>query len=627
MPFSRADAIETLDEGFQVIGFDWRYLYLNEAAARQGKRDRKELVGRTLMECYPGIETTDLFRDIKKCLEERVLVSRDNEFTYPDGTAAWFALRIHPVVEGALILSVDLSDSRRAAIEEYQTAALFRGLLHHTLDGVVVTDTRSNVTLVNNQLAHLLGYTHDEMKGMSMLDVLPKEDHDTINERLDLRRKGVAGRFDQRYLHKDGGEIWASVSASPLFNSDGSFYGSLGIITDITAQRRSEAAIARYEEQLRQAQKMEAIGRLAGGVAHDFNNVLSVILSYATMLEQSLHASPDLSGDVKEIRLAALRAADLVAQLLAFSRQQVTQPKVLDVNAMISGMKPMLSRLVGENIELLVEQGPMLGKVKIDPGQLEQVVMNLVINARDAITGHGKIQVETANVDLDEQYVRSHHGAKAGPHVMIAVSDNGAGMEASVKEKIFDPFFTTKALGKGTGLGLSTVFGIVTQAGGNIWLYSEPGKGATFKVYLQRCDEVPASAAGAPKSSALERGSETVLLVEDEPQLRAVTRLILLRHGYHVIAASDGVEALELAKAFRGKIDLVLTDVVMPRMGGAELADKAWAIWPDLKVLFMSGYTENAIVHNHVLDEGIEFLPKPITPDLLLKKLREVLDK
>ena len=399
-----------------------------------------------------------------------------------------------------------------------------------------------------------------------------------------------------------------------------------GVIMDVTERVRLEEALHAAEDQLRQSQKMEAIGRLAGGIAHDFNNLLSVVLSYSDMLLSAGVVSEPHAGDLREIHGAAGRAANLTKALLAFSRQQVLEPAVLDLNDVVHRMDKMLRRVIGEDIELRWTADPALGRVRVDPGQIEQVLMNLAVNARDAMPAGGKLTLETANVDLDESYASVHGSVTPGPHVMLAVTDTGAGMSKEVQAKIFEPFFTTKGIGKGTGLGLSTVFGIVRQSGGHIWVYSEPGQGTTFKIYFPRTDqspEVKARVAGAP---ATLRGSETLLLVEDDEQLRLVSRTILAKNGYQVLAAASPADALDRCERESGHIHLMITDVVMPGMNGLQLATQAAKSRPEMKVLYVSGYTNNTIVHHGVLDEGVAFLQKPITPEALLRKVREILD-
>jgi nitrogen-specific signal transduction histidine kinase/CheY-like chemotaxis protein len=388
--------------------------------------------------------------------------------------------------------------------------------------------------------------------------------------------------------------------------------------------REANDALRRSEEQLRQAQKLEAVGRLTGGIAHDFNNLLSVILSSSDLASADLSPDSPAQADLAEIRHAARRAADLTRQLLAFSRQQVLEPRNLDLNEVLFNLQKLLARVLGEDIELRMRLSPRLGTVKADPGQIEQVVMNLVVNARDAMPRGGMLTVETSNVYLDEAYARVHLEVEPGRYVLLAVSDTGVGMDKETQARAFDPFFTTKEQGKGTGLGLATVFGIVKQSGGNIWLYSEPAGGATFKIYLPRVQEAAETLSAIPVRRDA-RGTETILLAEDEPQVRAIARTILEKAGYRVLEATTPADALAISDQ-TDLIDLLLTDVIMPKISGRELAERITKRRPSLKTLFMSGYTDDAVVLHGVLEAGVFFLQKPFTPDSLARKVRDVLD-
>nr|MDQ3820698.1 ATP-binding protein [Acidobacteriota bacterium] len=376
---------------------------------------------------------------------------------------------------------------------------------------------------------------------------------------------------------------------------------------------------------LRQSQKLEAIGRLAGGVAHDFNNLLTVITGYSELIERRIKQEDPLHHKIEEIRKAAARASSLTRQLLAFSRKQILQPVVLDLTATVANMDRMLQRLIGEDIQLVTMLDPKLKRVKADPGQIEQVIMNLVVNSRDAMPSGGKLTIETKNVYLDAAYASRHIAVKPGYFVMLAVSDTGTGMNAETQARIFEPFFTTKEQGKGTGLGLSTVYGIVKQSGGNIWVYSEPEHGTTFKVYLPVVEEEGETVEPGIAAPEITQGTETILLVEDEEAVRVLLQDILEAEGYTVMVANSGGEALQVCAQHEGQIHLLMTDVVMPLMSGRQLVERLTERCAHVKVLYMSGYTDDAIVRHGVLEPGVAFLQKPFTPDAVLRKVREVL--
>jgi signal transduction histidine kinase/CheY-like chemotaxis protein len=440
-----------------------------------------------------------------------------------------------------------------------------------------------------------------------------------------LEEQSFVQGFESEVYRKDRSSFWVSERVRAVRDKDGTLLYYEGTIEDITERNRTEEALRESEERLRQSQKMEGIGQLAGGMAHDFNNILTAITGYSDLTLRKLPEDNPLRHNVEQIKKAGERAASLTRQLLAFSRKQILQPKVLNLNAVVPDMDKMLRRLISEDIDLLMVLDPALGSVKADPSQIEQVILNLFVNARDAMPKGGKLTIETSNVYLSEEYSRQYVSVRSGHHVMLAVSDNGCGIEEATKKRIFEPFFTTKGTGKGTGLGLSTVYGIVKQSEGSIWVYSEVGKGTTFKVYLPRCDEVVEEHKQTAPYIQLSREGEMVLLVEDEEMVRGMARQVLEMNGYHVLEASHGKEALRICEQHKGRIDLMVTDVVMPQMGGQELAECLASSRPETRVLFVSGYTDDAIVHHGVLNEGVNFLQKPFTPDALAHKVREVL--
>ena len=406
---------------------------------------------------------------------------------------------------------------------------------------------------------------------------------------------------------------------APLTSSNGEIIGCIGMAVDVTERKA-------LEMQMRHAQKMEAVGRLAGGIAHDFNNLLTVITGYSDLTLLRLDPNDPLRNNLDEVNKACERAAGLTRHLLAFSRKQVLKPKVLNLNSTISEMNRMMPPLIGEDIELVIELSPDLGQVKADSGQIEQIIANLAVNAKDAMPFGGELAIRTSNIVLDEEIARRYESVQSGPYVLLTVSDTGHGMSPETMRRVFEPFFTTKEVGKGTGLGLSTVYGIVKQSGGYVSVDSEVGRGTTFKIYLPQIDEKVSEIETRPTHSALLLGKETVLLVEDDNQVRSIAAMALEMSGYDVLVAANGEEALPLCERYNSKIDLLLTDVVMPRMSGQELSSRLLKLRPDTRVLYMSGYSENAIIHHGVMEEGTDFIEKPFSPETLTRKIREVLD-
>ncbi len=604
------------------------YLGCNRSFAHDaGLDDPALIVGKTDFELAWKATAHLYVADDRLVMESNTAkVDIEEPMTFTDERTIWLRTSKFPLhdesgaVAGVLGTYEDITGRKQAEEALTRSELLFRSLIENALDLIAVVASDGAIRYVSPSVERILGYDPARVGDLNVFDLIHPDD--LAEGKENLRRALETGtRFEQvglRVRRSDGSWRTLSMMGKPSPPD----VGTCGLI--INARDVTEGRA--LEEQLRQSQKMEAVGRLAGGIAHDFNNLLTAILGYAEIAAGRLKPEDPSWLDLSEIVKAAQRAADLTRQLLAFSRKQVLELRVIDLNRVVTTTHKMLRRLIGEDVELVLSLKKRLGSVKADTGQIEQVLLNLAVNSRDAMPKGGTLTIETSEIELAESYSTLHFDVPPGPYVVLAVSDTGTGMDAKTLSHVFEPFFTTKEAGKGTGLGLSTVYGVVKQSGGHVTAYSEPGVGTTFKIYLPRVEDAPETDHGSSAPAALAGGTETILVVEDEEAVRRLACRALEAQGYTVLSAAGAREAIRLCEEHAGKIHLMLTDVVMPGVSGRDLARSAAAIRPSLRVLFMSGYTDDAIVHHGVLDAGTPFLQKPFTPRSLAQKVRWVLD-
>jgi two-component system, cell cycle sensor histidine kinase and response regulator CckA len=602
---------------------DGHIMDLNEASARIGGYTREELIG-----TFPAKQM------LQPCPEQQNEVleklNRDGKVHNQEMSFIGKTGKIHKVLFSGnpitfnnepclLSISIDITDRENDAEVIKKSERYLYQIINRIGDPIFVKDREHNLVLLNDALCAFIGMPRDQLIGQSGMPIENKE----VAEHLWKMEEEVfiTGReslSEDNVIDRQGNTHIVLTKKSPLTAKNGE-QQIVGIIHDITEYKLLEA-------QLLQSQKMEAIGVLAGGVAHDFNNLLNIINGYSELALEELDPDNPIRKSIEPIRDAGQRAATLTSQLLAFGRKQILQPEILDLNAVIENMSSMLRRMIGENIDFISKTQPDLGKINADPGKIQQIILNLVVNARDAMPGGGKLVIETANVDFKKDILLKNSMLKPGHYVMMAIGDNGIGMDARTKARIFEPFFTTKSKGKGTGLGLSIVYGIVNQSNGFIQVTGEPGAGATFSIYFPKIEGGDVRVPPEITTVAEKGGSETILIAEDEDAVRSLVRLILRDRGYHVLDATDGLDALRIAQDYAGKIDLIVTDVVMPGMSGHTLVVRLRATRPDIRALYVSGYTDDAIVHHGILDADIVFLQKPFSVDGLVRKVREVLN-
>jgi two-component system cell cycle sensor histidine kinase/response regulator CckA len=615
-------AMDTSSNGMAIVNEKGVHIYANHSLAQMlGFEGPDRIIGKPWQVVYAFQNIARLEQEARSALEGGGKWSSRLALRRPDASTIPVELTVAAMPDGGTAwVCRDLSRSERAEKARSEAETKYRMLVEQVNAITYIAEIGINGKwyYVSPQIEAILGYTPDEwlVIAHTWAEKINPLDLPTVIAAEEASKDGVPFQAEFRVKRKDGREVWLNDNAVIVHGSD-SHPLMEGIMVDITERKQ-------LETQLQQSRKMEAVGRLAGGIAHDFNNLLTIITGYTELALSRLNVPRELHGDIERIENAAERAAALVRQLLAFSRRQVMQPKTLDLNKIVLNLDVLLRRLMDERIEMLTKIQENLGKVKADPAQIEQVIMNLVVNARDAMPLGGRLIIETWNVDLDSSYADEHVSVKPGPYVMLAVSDTGIGMDRETVAHIFEPFYTTKESGQGTGLGLSTVYGIVKQSGGYIWVYSEPGKGSTFKVYLPRVDE-PEEQPSTPETQKFQRGNETILLVEDEDAVRDLIETVLTEHGFVVLPARAPEHAEKLAAKFAGEIHLLLTDMVMPLCSGRELAVRITARRPKINVLYMSGYTDNVITSGGMLEKGLAFLQKPFSPATLVQKVQEVL--
>ena len=636
----QALVFETIGDAVMVTDPDAVIIDWNPAAERIFGYSRAEMIGRRPIVFHHPDVGSGLHETIAAALAREGRWAGEVKFLRKDGAEGFadVVVVVQHDASGKPIAHIgvnrDITERRRAEMALRESEERLACIVETSAGGIVIVDRSGRVTFANPAAERILGLERDDAAGRMYDD--PRWKITAVDGRpfpeadLPFVRVMATGRpvhdVEHAIAREDGRRTILSVSAAPLRGPDGEVTGVVGSLHDVTERYRVLEALRQSEAQLRQAQKMEAVGRLAGGVAHDFNNLLTAILGFSDMLLADLGTADSRREDVMEIRKAGERATALTRQLLAFSRRQVLQPRVLDVNSLVGDLERMLRRLIGEDIELVTDLAPELWAVMADPGQLEQVLMNLVVNARDAMPGGGVITIETSNKAVDETYVREHPIVEAGDFVMLTVSDTGIGMDEATQSRVFEPFFTTKRAGEGTGLGLAMAYGIVKQSGGFIEVSSEVGRGTTFTILLPVAAQSAPGAGRARDRDATPGGCETVLLVEDEEAVRYLARRALERAGYRVIDARHGQDALALCADGDTPVHLLVTDVVMPQMGGRDLAERLATLQPSARVLYMSGYTDDEIIRRGMIDRQTAFLQKPFTAAQLLHRVRKVLD-
>ena len=624
------EIFQNAKDAIYVHDLDGRYTLVNPAGEELIGYSREEILRMTVFDVASPEHIELIRRSLKQKLSDHAPTTYEVEAIRKDGTRVPVEVISRLIYRDGRPIGVqgtarDITERRRAEEVLRASEERFRDLVENANDIIFTCDMLGNITSLNRAGERVTGYTADEALKMNIAQAVSPDDIPKVRHMLSRKRlHDVATVYDLELTTKSGGKAEVEVSSRAIIKN-GAPVGVQGIARDITDRKRMEDDLRLSHAQLQQSQRLEAVGQLAGGVAHDFNNLLTAIIGYSDFALRKMRANNPIKRDIEEIKKAANRAATLTRQLLAFSRKQILKPEILDLNLVVGDMHKMLQRLIGEDINLVTTLASLPDPVKADRGQVEQIIMNLVVNARDAMPFGGSVTIETANVVLDGAYTSEHLPVKPGKYVMLAVSDTGLGMDENTQVHIFEPFFTTKELGKGTGLGLSTVYGIVKQSGGFIWVYSELNVGTTFKIYLPSLSEFDFAHEAATFDAPDKAETGTVLLVEDDPLVRDVAFRALESAGYRVLESGNGHGALAMAHSCEDEIDLLITDVVMPLMGGRELAQELSALHPKTSILYMSGYTDDAVVRHGIMDKDIEYLQKPFTPESLVRRVGEVL--